>query len=100
MLIKLDDGKYALVMDRETLFYLTYLFGKQCSERRFAGGYFSKMFNKIVTDEFPKWDSELNAFYSRQERNNPYPRGNPVGHFLSYGYSLDYDALSEAYDAL
>ena len=100
MLIKLDDGQYALVMDRETLFYLTYLFGKQCTEHRFAGNYFCKMFNRIVTDEFPTWYYQLDYFYSRQEKNLPYPRGNPMGHTLSYGYSLDYDALREAYDAL
>ena len=99
MLIKLDDGQYALVMDREQLFYLTYLLGKQCTEPRFKGSYFSKMFNKACK-EFPKWDYNLEAFYSRQGKNTPFPRGNPVGHTQSYGYSLDYDALSEAYNAM
>ena len=46
MLIKLDDGQYAIVMDREQLFYLTYLLGKQCTEPRFKGSYFSKFLIK------------------------------------------------------
>lgn len=100
MLIKLDDGQYALVMDRENLFYLTYLFGKQCSEPAYAGGFFSEMFHKIISYEFPTYTYNLDAFYSRQEKEIPYPRGNPMGHCLSYGYSLDYDALSEAYNAM